>query len=121
MDRLEGCRSRLGGRHRVYFISDRDGVANVWAYEPRRKGLPSSPSFTDFDVKALDSEPDAVVFEQAGYIHELDPRSGKEHIVNITASRRFPVDDAAMGRRFQLDDQHGLFAYRQAGGGRSAR
>jgi tricorn protease len=30
------------------------------------------------------------VFEQAGYIHELDPKNGKEHIVNITAVGDFP-------------------------------
>jgi tricorn protease len=31
-----------------------------------------------------------VVFEQAGYVHELDPKSGKEHVVNITATGDFP-------------------------------
>src|SRR3712207_3798186 len=37
----------------VYFISDRDGVANVWSYEPRSKALTQLTRFTDFDVKAL--------------------------------------------------------------------
>jgi tricorn protease len=74
----------------VYFISDRDGVANVWAYDTRSKRLTQATRFNDFDVKTLDAGPGAVVFEQAGYIHELDPRSGKEHIVNITATGDFP-------------------------------
>jgi tricorn protease len=74
----------------VYFISDRDGVANVWNYQTKSKKLTQVTRFTDFDVKALDSSPGAVVFEQAGYVHELDPRSGKEHIVNITAAGDFP-------------------------------
>ena len=74
----------------VYFISDRDGVANVWSYDTRSKRLTQVTRFTDFDVKTLDAGPNAVVFEQAGYIHELDPRSGKEHIVNITAAGDFP-------------------------------
>jgi tricorn protease len=74
----------------VYFISDRDGVANVWSFDTRAKRLNQVTRFNDFDVKALDSAPNAVVFEQAGYIHELDPRSGKEHIVNITAVGDFP-------------------------------
>jgi tricorn protease len=74
----------------VYFISDRDGVANVWSYDARGKRLNQLTRFNDFDVKTLDSGPNAVVFEQAGYIHELDPRSGKEHIVNITAVGDFP-------------------------------
>jgi len=74
----------------VYFISDRDGVANVWAYETKTKKLTQVTKFSDFDVKTIDSGAGAVVFEQAGYIHELDPRSGKERIVNITASGDFP-------------------------------
>ena len=74
----------------VYFISDRDGVANVWAYDTRSKRLTQVTRFNDFDVKTLDTGSGAVVFEQAGYIHELDPRSGKEHIVNITATGDFP-------------------------------
>jgi len=74
----------------VYFISDRDGVANVWAFDTRAKRLTQVTRFNDFDVKALDASSNAVVFEQAGYIHELDPRSGKEHIVNITAAGDFP-------------------------------
>ena len=74
----------------VYFISDRDGVANVWAFDTKTKRLTQVTRFTDFDVKALDSGAGAVVFEQAGYIHELDPRSGKEHVVNITAAGDFP-------------------------------
>ncbi len=74
----------------VYFISDRDGVANVWAYDTSGKKLTQVTKFTDFDVKTLDSGAGTVVFEQAGYIHELDPKSGKEHVVNITATGDFP-------------------------------
>jgi len=74
----------------VYFISDRDGVANIWEYQTRTKKLSQLTKFTDFDVKALDSGAGSLVFEQAGYVHELDPRSGREHIVNITAAGDFP-------------------------------
>jgi tricorn protease len=74
----------------VYFISDRDGVANVYSYETGSKKLTQVTRFTDFDVKTMDSGAGAIVFEQAGYIHELDPKSGKEHIVSITATGDFP-------------------------------
>jgi tricorn protease len=74
----------------VYFISDRDGVANVWSYDTKAKKLAQVSKFTDFDVKAMDSGAGTVVFEQAGNIHELDPKSGKEHVVNITATGDFP-------------------------------
>jgi tricorn protease len=74
----------------VFFISDRDGVANVWSYDTKAKQLAQVTDFADFDVKTLDAGAGAVVFEQAGYIHELDPKSGKEHRVNITAAGDFP-------------------------------
>ncbi|MBK9153777.1 MAG: PD40 domain-containing protein [Chloracidobacterium sp.] len=74
----------------VYFISDRDGVANIWSYEPGSKKLAQVTRFDDFDVKTMDSGSGAIVFEQAGYIHELDPRSGRSKVVNITATGDFP-------------------------------
>ena len=74
----------------VYFISDRDGVANVWSYEVAAKRLAQVTKFADFDVKTMDAGAGAVVFEQAGVIHELDPKSGREHVVNITAVGDFP-------------------------------
>jgi len=74
----------------VYFISDRDGVANVWAYDTKAKRLTEVTKFTDFDVKAMDAGAGAVVFEQAGYVHELDPKSGRARVVSITATGDFP-------------------------------
>ena len=74
----------------VYFISDRDGMANIWSFESKSKKLTQVTKFTDFDVKTLDAGAGAVVFEQAGYIHELDSKTGKSHVVNITATGDFP-------------------------------
>ena len=74
----------------VYFLSDRDGVANVWSFDTKAKRLAQVTRFNDFDVKTLDSGAGTIVFEQAGYVHELDPRNGKERIVNITATGDFP-------------------------------
>jgi tricorn protease len=76
----------------VDFISDRDGVANVWSYDTRARKLNQLTHFSDFDVKTLDAASDgsAVVFEQAGDIHLLDPKSGRDQKVNITAAGDFP-------------------------------
>jgi len=74
----------------VYFLSDRDGVSNIWSYDTKTKKLAEATHFTDFDVKTLDASADAVVFEQAGYVHLLEPKTGREHIVNITAAGDFP-------------------------------
>jgi tricorn protease len=74
----------------VFFISDRDGVANVWSFDTKTKALAQATKFTDFDVKTIDAGGGAIVFEQAGSIHELDPASGQEHVVNINANGDFP-------------------------------
>src|SRR6476469_6330667 len=74
----------------VYFLSDRDGVSNVWSFDTRAKKLAQVTKFTDFDVKTMDASGSTVVFEQAGEIHELDAKSGKEKVVAITAAGDFP-------------------------------
>ncbi len=74
----------------VYFLSDRDGVSNIWAFDTKSRKLSQVTKFTDFDVKSLDAGAGVVVFEQAGYIHEYDPTSGRAKQLAITAVGDFP-------------------------------
>ena len=74
----------------VYFLSDRDGVSNVWAFETKAKKLTQMTKFTDFDVKTIDAGAGAIVFEQAGRIHALDPKTGRSQVVEIAARGDFP-------------------------------
>jgi tricorn protease len=74
----------------VYFLSDRDGVSNVWGYDTRTKKLGQITNYSDFDVKTLDAGAGVLVFEQAGYIHEIDPGNERDRVVNITAAGDFP-------------------------------
>lgn len=74
----------------VYFISDRDGIANVWSYDTSSKALTQRTKFIDYDVKSLDAGGGAVVFEQAGYLHVLDPKTNKTEQLAINATGDFP-------------------------------
>lgn len=74
----------------VYFISDRDGIANVWSYDTATKAMTQRTKFIDYDVKSLDAGGGAVVFEQAGYLHVLDPKTSKVEDLTITAAGDFP-------------------------------
>ena len=74
----------------VYFLSDRDGVSNVWAFDTKSRKLTQTTRFTDFDVKTIDAGAGAIVFEQGGRIYSLDPKSGKSQVVEITARGDFP-------------------------------
>jgi tricorn protease len=38
----------------------------------------------------MDSGAGTIVFEQAGYIHELDPKTGKSKVLNINVTGDFP-------------------------------
>lgn len=74
----------------MFFISDRTGMANVWSYDTSTKAIAQRTQFLDFDVKALDAGGGGVVFEQGGWIHTLDPASGKTAMLTITATGDFP-------------------------------
>ncbi|MDF1800305.1 MAG: hypothetical protein P1V81_14095, partial [Planctomycetota bacterium] len=60
----------------VHFASDRDGVMNLYAFTPGDADVRQLTAYTDFDVRAIDTGAGALVFEQAGSLHVLDPTSG---------------------------------------------
>lgn len=68
----------------IYFVSDRDFAYNVWAYDVDSGDTRQITSFSGAEVKHLDGHDGALVFEQDGWIHELDPATG--------AARRLAVD-----------------------------
>jgi len=74
----------------VYFLSDRDGISNVWSFDTGNKQLRQVTRFTDFDVKSIDAGAGGVVFEQAGRIHALDPANGRSRTIDIVATGDFP-------------------------------
>jgi tricorn protease len=74
----------------VYFLSDRDGVHNIWSYDTKAKQLAQVTTFTDFDVKTVNAGGGMLVFEQGGSVHELDPKSRASKVVNIRATGDFP-------------------------------
>ena len=74
----------------IYFISDRDRVANLYAYRTDTKALRQLTKFTDFDVMNASAGPDAVVFEQAGYIHIYDVASGQVRQLTVNVRGDMP-------------------------------
>lgn len=75
---------------KVYFLSDRDWVSNVWAYDIASKALSQITRFRDVDVKWLGAGGGQLVFEQDGYLHTLDPATGRSQRVAITVRGDFP-------------------------------
>jgi tricorn protease len=74
----------------VYFISDRDGVQNVWRYDVASKQVAQVTKYTDYDVKTMESGGGVLIFEQAGRLHLFDPARNAATPVMITATGDFP-------------------------------
>ena len=74
----------------IYFVSDRNFTANLFAYHVRDGKLEQVTRHEDFDIMSASSGPDTVVYEQAGFIHLLDARSGVSRRLRIQVQGDFP-------------------------------
>jgi tricorn protease len=75
---------------RIYFLSDRDWLSNVWSYDVATGALEQVTRFTDVDVKTLAGHGDVLVYEHDGWIHRLDPATGESRKLDITIRGDFP-------------------------------
>lgn len=89
----------------VYFASDRTGTLNLWALPATAAEESVAPrpitTFTDFDVLWTSGGPDAIVFEQGGYVWRYDDGAAEAVRVPIRV-----VDDApsALPRIVGIED-----------------
>ena len=77
--------------NKVYFLSDRDGPVNLYAYDPDTKHVSEALPDNGVDIKSASAGPDAIVYEQFGSIHLFDPATGKQNVVNIHVTGDFPA------------------------------
>lgn len=76
---------------RVYFLSDRNGPVNLFAYDSETKQVSGAITSNGFDIKSASMGPDAIVYEQFGSIHLFDPATGQQHPVPIQVAGDFPA------------------------------
>lgn len=68
---------------RLYFLSDRNGEFNLFAFDESDGSVSQLTEHSDFPVLAASPAPDGtIVYEQAGWLHTYDPAAG---------ARRLPV------------------------------
>jgi len=78
----------MGGK--IYFVSDRDWAMNVWSYDVATQATEQVTHFTDAEVKWLTGGPGGLIFEQDGWLHTLDPATGRSQRLEITVQGDFP-------------------------------
>lgn len=78
----------LGGK--IYFLSDRDWVSNIWMYDPGSRQLEQVTRFEGADIKWLNGNGDMLVYEREGYIYTFNPVTRNSNQVVIHVSGDFP-------------------------------
>lgn len=74
----------------VYFLSDRNFTTNLFSYRVDTKELKQLTQHDDFDIKNASAGADAIVYEQAGYVHLFDIPSGRATRLTIDVVGDFP-------------------------------
>ena len=65
--------------NKIYFLSDRDEnkKMNLYVYDCDNKEIKKLTSFTEFDIKFPSLGPEAIVFENGGYIYRFEFAKGE--------------------------------------------
>jgi tricorn protease len=78
----------IGGR--VFFRSDRNGEFNIFAFDPAGSDTQQLTSYEDFPVLSAAHGAGQIVYEQAGYLHLLDPGTGSSTKLTIGVAADLP-------------------------------
>jgi tricorn protease len=68
----------------IYFVSDRDGVMNLYRYDLGSKRTRELTQYKEYDVKWPSLGPDTIVYENGGRLFELDLRSEQAHPIPVS-------------------------------------
>ncbi len=74
----------------VYFLSDRNNTVNLFSYSLDTKAVQQLTRHDDYDIMSASAGPDAIVYEQAGYIHLFDLKTGQSRRLTIEISADLP-------------------------------
>ncbi len=75
---------------KIYFLSDRDWVSNIWSYTPASGELKQITRVTGADIKWLGGYGNKLVFEHDGYLHLHDLTTNETKQLSIDIQADFP-------------------------------
>ncbi|MFD1769262.1 S41 family peptidase [Sphingobacterium suaedae] len=68
---------------KVYFLSDRDKIVNIYSYDTETKKIDKLTNYKDYDVRTLTGYGTELTFEQEGRLHILDTKNQKVNKLSI--------------------------------------
>ncbi|MEL7118398.1 MAG: S41 family peptidase [Bacteroidota bacterium] len=74
---------------RVYFITDRDGIQNIWSMDANGKDLKQHTKHTEFDVRSANLDDGRIVYKHAADLWLLDIASGEDNKIDIRLASDF--------------------------------
>ena len=74
---------------RVYFISDRDGIMNIWSMTEDGKDLRQLTFQKEWDVKGASLDKGSIVYQAGADLHLVDIATGNDRVVPIQLSSDF--------------------------------
>jgi tricorn protease len=74
----------------IYFRSDRNGEFNIFSLNVKSKAIKQLTDHKDFPVLNASAGGGQIIYEQAGYLHILDPKSGRTSKLTIGVSADLP-------------------------------
>ena len=74
----------------IYFVSDREFTLNLYQYREGKAPLKLT-NHSDYDVLWPSAGPNAIVYENGGYLYRFDPKSSKSNklTINIAGVRQY--------------------------------
>jgi tricorn protease len=71
---------------KIFFISDRTGIFNVYAYDTKSKKTDQLTKYTGQGVRTASATNGAVAYVQAGRIHLLDLNANKDQVISVSVT-----------------------------------
>ncbi|HSE32941.1 MAG TPA: S41 family peptidase [Pyrinomonadaceae bacterium] len=79
-------RSPVWVRDKIYFVSDRTGIFNLFAYDTRSKKTQQLTKFAGTGVRSASATNDAAVYVQAGRLHLLDLNTNSDRMISVSVT-----------------------------------
>lgn len=70
----------------IYYCSDRDFTMNIFCYNTKTRQTQKVTTYEDYDVRFPSTDGKIIVYEHAGYIYKLDPKTRKSEQLHINLS-----------------------------------
>ena len=106
---------------KVYFLSEQDYASNIWSFDISTKESKQITHHKQFDIKSLDANKNAIVYEYGGYLHILNPTDGssKQLEIQVDGDLNYAMErwekappNRLINARLSNTGQRALFEYR---------